>query len=73
MKCEPEYELIAKLEAVGISRRELVSELQKPYGTISTWLRGFAPIPSVYRRRIMTLITERKEDMAYDRGRIEKR
>jgi hypothetical protein len=61
MKCQPDFEIIAKMREVGLSRRELVEELGRPYGTISTWLRGFAPMPQNYRRKIEKLIIEHEQ------------
>lgn len=65
MRCQPDIELIERMKNVGLSRRELVEELCRPYGTISTWLRGFAPMPHEYRRKIEKLIIERNRDGRY--------
>lgn len=58
MKCEPEHQLLEQLRAAGIERRQLVRELGRPYGTISSWLRGFAPLPATERRKIYELINK---------------
>lgn len=59
MKCEPEHQLLEQLRAAGIERRQLVRELGRPYGTISSWLRGFAPLPATERRKIYELINKK--------------
>ncbi|MBN1578783.1 MAG: hypothetical protein JW913_19635 [Chitinispirillaceae bacterium] len=66
MRCEPDFDLIEKMHRVGLSRRELVEELCRPYGTISTWLRGFAPMPPGYRNQIIKLIAEREQASAVE-------
>lgn len=38
-------EIIAKLKKVGITKRELFTILNRPYGVIAAWLKGTLPMP----------------------------
>lgn len=60
MECKPLDELIKKMADAGLSRRVVVEELNVPYGTLSTWLRGFAPMPDMARVAIDRMIAERE-------------
>jgi hypothetical protein len=56
MFCEPETQLIERMEAAGVSRRMIAKELKRSYSIICSYLNGFSPLPRLYRHLIEVLI-----------------
>lgn len=61
----PEFELKEKIRLAGLEMRVVCERLKRPYGTVSGWLNGFAPLPNDARREIMRMIEkEQHADVA---------
>lgn len=56
----PEFELKEQMRLAGVQVRDVCDRVQRPYGTLSCWLNGFAPLPTDVRWGIMKMIEEKR-------------
>ncbi len=56
----PEFELKEAMRLAGVRVLDVCERVQRPYGTLSSWLNGFSPLPSDVRREIMRMIEEKR-------------
>lgn len=54
-----EVELKAKMRLAGVKVQDACERLKRPYGTVTGWINGIAPLPDEARREIETMIAER--------------
>jgi len=63
MYCEPESDLLQRMQKTGITRKIICRDLKVPFSTLCGWLSGYSTMPKIHRK-LIELILDRAEKAA---------